>query len=111
MLSSLFEGFPNVLLEALTAGMAVIAFDCPWGPAEILRGESAGLLVPAADVDQLADALRRVATDEPLRQKLAAAGPPLARRYSEPIVFAQWDEVIAGAVNRRVVNLPTEAEA
>ena len=97
------------MLEAMTAGMAVIAFDCPWGPAEILRGGSAGLLVPAADVDQLADALRRVATDEPLRQKLAASGPSVARRYSQPIVFAQWDELIADAVNRQAVNQPVEA--
>ena len=109
VLSSLFEGFPNVVLEAMTAGMAVIAFDCPWGPAEILRGGSAGLLVPAADVDQLADALRRIATDEPLRQKLAASGPSVARRYSQPIVFAQWDELIADAVNRQAVNQPVEA--
>jgi glycosyltransferase involved in cell wall biosynthesis len=106
VLSSRFEGFPNVLLEALMAGMATIAFDCPWGPAEILGVKDAGLLIPAADVGKLAEALRRVATDQPLRQKLAASGPFVATRYSKPVVFAQWDEIISKAVDGRAVNLP-----
>jgi glycosyltransferase involved in cell wall biosynthesis len=103
VLSSRFEGFPNVLLEALAAGMAAVAFDCPWGPAEILRDESTGLLVPAADVDGLAKALRRVAMDQPLREKLAASGPAVATRYSIPAVSAQWDEVISNVVGSRAV--------
>ena len=108
VLSSRFEGFPNVLLEALMAGMVAVAFDCPWGPAEILRPPDAGLLIPAADVDQLAEALRRVATDEPLRRKLAASGPLVAKRYSQPIVLAQWDEVISKAVRGRAAALPIQ---
>ena len=108
VLSSRFEGFPNVLLEALMAGMATVAFDCPWGPAEILRAKDAGLLIPAADVGQLAEALRRVATDQPLRQRLAASGPLVAKQYSKPAVFAQWDEIIAKAVNGRAINVPTQ---
>ena len=109
VLSSRFEGFPNVLLEALMAGMVTIAFDCPWGPAEILSPPNAGLLIPAADVNQLAEALRRVATDEPLRRKLAASGPLVAKRYSQPIVLAQWDEVISNAVRGRAAALPIQA--
>ena len=104
VLSSRFEGFPNVLLEALMAGMATVAFDCPWGPGEILRGEDASLLVPAANVSLFADALMRVATDQGLRQKLAASGPRIAARYAKPIVFAQWDEVIISAVRNRAAS-------
>jgi glycosyltransferase involved in cell wall biosynthesis len=109
VLSSRFEGFPNVLLEALMAGMVSVAFDCPWGPAEILRPPDTGLLIPAADVDQLAEALQRVATDEPLRRKLAASGPLVAKRYSQPIVLAQWDEVISNAVRGQAAALPIQA--
>lgn len=104
VLSSRFEGFPNVLLEALMAGLATVAFDCPWGPAEILDGD-VGLLVPASDVGHLTEALVRVATDRTLREKLAASGPRAAARYARPAVFAQWDDVIANAVNGRPVSL------
>jgi glycosyltransferase involved in cell wall biosynthesis len=108
VLSSRFEGFPNVLLEALMAGMPTVAFDCPWGPAEILCNGEAGLLVPAGDVEQLGKMLRRVATDQSLRQRLAAAGPAAATRYSKPVVCAQWDEVISNAVEGRPINLPAQ---
>lgn len=105
VLSSRFEGFPNVLLEALMAGLATVAFDCPWGPAEILHGDDVGLLVPASDVGLLAKALVRVATDQVLREKLAASGPRVAARYAKPVVFAQWDDVIADATVGRPIGL------
>ena len=102
VLSSRFEGFPNVLLEAMRAGLASVAFDCPWGPAEILDSPDAGMLVPAGNVKELAGAIRRLATDSALRQHTARSGTvAVARRYSTPSVLAQWDEVIVAAVTGR----------
>jgi glycosyltransferase involved in cell wall biosynthesis len=98
VLSSRFEGFPNVLLEALTGGMAAVAFDCPWGPGEILADGQSGLLVQAENVAALGDALISVGTDDGLRHRLAAAGHASAYRYSAPFVAARWDEVISDAV-------------
>ena len=94
VLSSRFEGFPNVLLEALMAGMATIAFDCPWGPSEILAG-NAGTLVPAGDVDGLAEAMRCVASNPSFRKEMAARGPTIAAHYSQSAVFAKWDAAIS----------------
>lgn len=102
VLSSRFEGFPNVLLEAMTAGLAVIAFDCPWGPSEILSDPDTGLLVPAGDVEQLGDAMCRLIADRTLREKLASAGPAAARtRYATSSVLQLWDDTIAASVARR----------
>ncbi|WP_203423940.1 glycosyltransferase [Sinorhizobium sp. BG8] len=101
VLSSRFEGFPNAVLEAMTAGLATIAFDCPWGPSEILDGPDAGLLVPAGDVLRLGEAIRNVATDPALRHLLADAGArTAASRYATAPVLARWDAVIAQALGQ-----------
>jgi glycosyltransferase involved in cell wall biosynthesis len=96
VMSSRYEGFPIVLLEALSAGLAVVSFDCPTGPHEILADPATGLLVPAEDVPALSAALDRVMTDEPLRRRLAAAAPRAVLPYSRAQVGRRWDELLAG---------------
>jgi glycosyltransferase involved in cell wall biosynthesis len=96
VLSSRYEGFPLVLLEAMSAGLAVVAFDCPTGPDEIVTNGKSGLLVPAGDVSALAAALRRVMGDEQLRRRLAGTAPGAVARYAKRAVGRQWDVVLDG---------------
>jgi len=99
VLSSRFEGFPNVLVEALSGGLASIAFDCPWGPADIIRNGDNGLLVPPEDVPALAQAMRRLLTEPVLRLKLARKGPATTEQFSSESVLAKWDLVIENAAS------------
>ena len=78
VVSSLREGGPNVLIEALACGTPVVATDCPYGPREILEGGRWGALVPVGDAPALAEAI-----DAALRDPLpGAALKRAAERYS-----------------------------
>lgn len=94
VLSSRYEGFPNVLGEAMAAGIPPIAFDCPFGPAEIIVDGQDGLIVPAENVDALAGAMARLATDAALRRHLGDAARASVARFDITAVLSRWEEVL-----------------
>jgi glycosyltransferase involved in cell wall biosynthesis len=64
LLTSFFEGFPNVLVESIALGTPVISFDCPSGPADIIIPGVNGILVPHQDIQEFSKALAAVAKNE-----------------------------------------------
>lgn len=90
VLSSRFEGLPNVLLEALASGCPVVAFDCPHGVNEIVRDGVNGILLPPGDVAGLTTALARLLTSAAERERLRAHIGPTIAPFSAPAVAARW---------------------
>jgi GalNAc-alpha-(1->4)-GalNAc-alpha-(1->3)-diNAcBac-PP-undecaprenol alpha-1,4-N-acetyl-D-galactosaminyltransferase len=93
-LSSHYEGFPIALLEAMACGLPAVAFDCDYGPREIIRHEVDGLLVPPGDADALARALGRVTEDERFRLALAARASEVTERFTLKRFLDSWENLI-----------------
>lgn len=93
VLPSRYEGFPNVLLEAMAAGVPAVAFENS-GTRQIIRDAGEGLLVPEGDVAAMGEAVERLILDEDARRKLGVAGKGVVSRFGEPEIYARWDRVI-----------------
>lgn len=95
VLPSLFEGFPNALLEALALGLPAVAAACPHGPGEIVEDGRSGLLVPPADSAALARALLDVLNDARLRAKLGEEARKRAEQFSVAKAMEEYEALFA----------------
>ena len=98
-LSSRFEGFGMVILEAMSHGLAVVSFDCPWGPRAIIDNGKDGLLVENGNVQQLAKGIIRLIKDKQLRESLAHAAIEKARQYDISIIGRQWEQLFMSVLS------------
>lgn len=96
VLSSVHEGLPTVLIEALACGCPCVSTDCPAGPAEILRDGSFGPLVPVGDEAALADAMDRVLEQPPDKARLERRGAD----FSAQRAGDAYERLIGGLVER-----------
>jgi glycosyltransferase involved in cell wall biosynthesis len=89
VLSSWYEGFGNVLIEAMATGCPVVSTDCPSGPSEILKEGTYGPLVPVKDPKQMANAISEVLVDPPSRTILESR----ADEFSVKRITKHYEEV------------------
>lgn len=95
VLSSAWEGLPNVLLEAMAYGTSVISTDCLSGPSEILESGRLAPLVPVGDVDAMAQAMISVLDNPQDPEKLIAR----ANMFNEEQSIKSYVELINGLLN------------
>lgn len=96
--SSRFEGFGMVLIEAMACGLAVVSFDCPYGPGSIIADGEDGILVPPERVDLLAEALISVMSDSEKRLALSQHAIRNVQRYQMDSIANQWKTLFESIV-------------
>ena len=90
VLSSHYEGWPNVLMEAMANGCPVVSFDCRYGPAEIFEDGKSGLLVAQDDVEGLTATIVRAVSDGALRRRLMTEGKARGKLFAVEKIAPRW---------------------
>jgi glycosyltransferase involved in cell wall biosynthesis len=91
VMSSRYEGFGMVLIESMACGVPCVAFDCPHGPADIIRDGIDGILVENGDVTELASALGKLMSEEVTRKNMGTAAKINVQRFLPKTIMEQWD--------------------
>lgn len=94
VLSSVIEGLPTVLVEAMACGIPVVASDCPSGPSEVIIHGENGLLVPPADPETLAKAILRILQDKKLASRLAQNGKVRANDFRIQKIVKEYESLM-----------------
>ena len=90
VLTSLFEPFGLVIVEAMSCGLPVVAFDCPSGPANIINDGVDGFLIKNRDIDEFAEKLCMLIESPQLRLEIGKSAVLFSQRYSAEQVMPQW---------------------
>lgn len=90
VLCSVFEAFGLVIPEAMSCGLPVVSFDCPFGPRNIITDGKDGFLIPNRDIQLFAQRICELIESEELRIKIGLEGIHTAKQYSPELIIQQW---------------------
>lgn len=99
-MTSHYEGFPMVMIEAMSAGLPVVTFDYKCGPRDIITDGVDGLVIPDGDLNAFATAMLQLMADDDKRRRMGRAATAVVDRYSEERVMLQWTSLFEKLTDR-----------
>lgn len=90
VMSSNYEGFPMVMIEAMACGLPVVAFDFKCGPKDIISDGKNGLIIRNGDIEALAEGMMRLMEDTENRKRMSLNARKIVDTYSEKAVMDKW---------------------
>lgn len=101
VLTSVFEPFGLVMPEAMSCGIPVVAFDCPYGPSDIITDGVDGFIIPNHATQLFAEKVCMLMDNPDLRKKMGKAGIVSSRRYEAKSIMPQWKELFEQLTNMK----------
>lgn len=98
LMTSLYEPFGLVLVEAMSCGLPVVAFDCPYGPADIIHDGEDGFLVEDRNLKMYSERVCLLMENEMIRQQMGKAAILSSQRYSSERIMCQWNQLFTEMV-------------
>jgi glycosyltransferase involved in cell wall biosynthesis len=94
VLTSKYEGLPNVILEAWACGTPVVAVDSPGGVKDLIKNKETGLLVPQNDRKALSQAIKNLITQHQLREKIIKNAKSELSRYDVKTMVKRYEKLL-----------------
>ena len=101
VLTSVYEPFGLVMAEAMSCGVPVVAFDCPYGPSEIITDGENGFLVDCFDVEAFAGKVCQLIEDEGMRLRMGRNAISSVQRFSKDKIIPQWQHLFESVVRNK----------
>lgn len=99
-MTSHYEGFPMVMIEAMSAGLPVVTFDYKCGPRDIISDGIDGHIIPDGDINAFVGAMLQLMADDNKRRRMGRAATAVIDRYSEERVMLQWTSLFEKLTDR-----------
>jgi len=96
------EGFSLAILEAMTCGLPVISFNCPYGPAAIIKNNVDGFLIENGNKKAFSEALLKLMYDKDMRKSFGKQAAENIQRFSPDKVFKMWDDLFEEFERKKV---------
>ncbi len=100
VMTSRFEAFPMVLIEAMNCGLPVVVYDCPVGPSVLIKNNENGFLIEDGNEDQFVEKLITLLDDNHLRRKIGSEGKKSVKKYEMESIMKSWQDLFQSLVQK-----------